>query len=145
MGLLLSKWGTLFLLKLSPVTLPLAEAPALDARVLTFAFAISLLTGIFFGLLPALQSSNPDLRGALGAGGRTAGETASSNRLRSSFVIAQIAISVVLLIGAGLLVKSFYNLLHVDPGFNSQNLLTAEYRLPRTKYQTIQAQWNFHR
>src|SRR5215469_15544223 len=70
LGLLLSKWGTLFLLKLSPVSLPLTESPALDAQVLTFALAISLLTGIFFGLLPALQSSNPDLRSALGAGGR---------------------------------------------------------------------------
>ncbi|HEX7961375.1 MAG TPA: ABC transporter permease, partial [Terriglobales bacterium] len=145
LGLLLSKWGTLFLLKLSPVNLPLTDAPALDAQVLTFALAISLATGIFFGLLPALQSSNPDLRSALGAGGRTAGETASSNRLRSSFVVAQIAISVVLLIGAGLLVKSFYNLLRVDPGFNAQNLLTAEYRMPRNKYPTIDAQWNFHR
>ena len=145
MGLLLSKWGTFFLLKLSPVTLPLTESPAMDAQVLTFALTISLLTGIFFGLVPALQSSNPDLRSALGAGGRTAGETASSNRLRSSFVVAQIAISVVLLIGAGLLVKSFYNLLRVDPGFNAQNLLTAEYRMPRNKYPTIDAQWNFHR
>ena len=144
-GLLLSKWGIVVLLKLSPVTLPLIDSPSLNAQVLGFTAAVSLLTGILFGLLPALQSSNPDLRNSLSAGGRTAGESAGSNRLRGAFVIAQMAISVVLLVGAGLLIRTFYNLLQVDPGFNSQNLLTAEYRMPRTKYPTIQAQWNFHR
>jgi len=144
-GLLLAKWGLVVLLKLSPVTLPLIVSPSLNAQVLGFTAAVSLLTGILFGLLPALQSSNPDLRNALGAGGRTAGENAGSNRLRGAFVIAQMAISVVLLVGAGLLIRTFSNLMHVDPGFNSQNLLTAEYRMPRNKYSTIDAQWNFHR
>jgi putative ABC transport system permease protein len=144
-GLLLAKWGIEVLLKLSPVNLPLIESPSLDAQVLGFTAMVSLFTGVLFGLLPALQSSNPDLRNALGTGGRTAGESAGSNRLRGAFVIAQMAISVVLLVGAGLLIRTFYNLLHVDPGFNSQNLLTAEYRMPRNKYATIQAQWNFHR
>jgi putative ABC transport system permease protein len=144
-GVLLAKWGIQFLLKLSPVNLPFIESPSLNLEVLAFTAVVSLLAGILFGLLPALQSSNPDLRSALGASGRTAGESAGSNRLRGAFVIAQMAISVVLLVGAGLLIRTFYNLMHVDPGFNQQNLLTAEYRMPRNKYQTIQAQWNFHR
>jgi putative ABC transport system permease protein len=143
-GLLLAKWGIQFLLKLSPVNLPFIESPSLDGHLLGFTAVVSLLTGILFGLLPALQSSNPDLRNALGAGGRTAGESAGSNRLRGAFVIAQMAISVVLLVGAGLLIRTFYNLLHVDPGFSPQNLLTAEYRMPRNKYPNIQVQWNFH-
>ena len=145
MGLLLAKWSTIFLLRLNPTALPLSETPALDFRVLAFTAAISLLTGVVFGLLPALQSSKPDLRSALASAGRSGSETAGNARLRGAFVIAQVAISVVLLLGAGLMVKSFRTLVRVDPGFDAHNLLTAEYRLPRNKYPTIAEQWNFHR
>src|SRR5690349_2225547 len=94
--------------------------------------------------MPAFQSSHPDLRSVLSAAGRTAGESTGSSRLRSAFVISQVALSVMLLIGAGLMIKSFAKLLRVDPGFDPQNLLTAEYRLPRNKYPTIKEQWQFH-
>jgi putative ABC transport system permease protein len=144
LGFLLAKWGVTFLIHLSPTALPLAEAPAIDSRVLMFTLTISLLTGLFFGLLPAFQSSNPDLRSVLSAAGRSAGESTGSSRLRSAFVISQVALSVMLLIGASLMIKSFAKLLRVDPGFDPQNLLTAEYRLPRNKYPTIKEQWQFH-
>jgi putative ABC transport system permease protein len=144
-GLLLAQWTTTFVVRSAPSALPLSTVPHLDLRVLAFTLSISVLTGVFFGLLPAWQSANPDLRNTLAAGGGRGTESAGNTRLRSAFVVGQIAISVVLLVGAGLLVRSFRTLLHVDPGFDSRNLLTAEYRLPRNKYPTITEQWNFHK
>jgi putative ABC transport system permease protein len=144
-GLLLAQWVTTFVVKSAPSALPLNAVPGLDLRVLAFTIAISVLTGIFFGLLPAWQSSNPDLRNTLASAGGRGTESAGNTRLRNAFVISQVAISVVLLVGAGLLIRSFRTLLHVDPGFDSRNLLTAEYRLPRNKYPTIEEQWNFHK
>ena len=144
-GLLLAQWTTTFLVKSAPSALPLNTVPSIDLRVLAFTIAISVLTGIFFGLLPAWQSSNPDLRNTLASAGGRGTESAGNARLRNAFVISQVAISVVLLVGAGLLIRSFRTLLRVDPGFDSRNLLTAEYRLPRNKYPTIQEQWNFHK
>lgn len=144
-GLLFAHWATVFVVKSAPSALPLNTVPSLDVCVLTFTIGISVLTGIFFGLLPAWQSSNPDLRNTLGSAGGRGTESYGSARLRNAFVISQVAISVVLLVGAGLLIRSFRTLLHVDPGFNSGNLLTAEYRLPRNKYPTITQQWNFHK
>lgn len=145
LGLVLAQWCTTFAVKLAATALPLNTPPALDVRVLAFTAAVSVLTGIFFGLLPAWQSSNPDLRNALASAGGRGTESAGNTRLRSAFVISQVAISVVLLVGAGLLIKSFRTLLRVDPGFDSHNLLTAEYRLPRNKYPKIAEQLNFHK
>ena len=144
-GLLLAQWTTNFVVKSSPSVLPLNVVPPLDGRVLAFTISISVLTGTFFGLLPAWQSSNPDLRNTLASAGGRGTEGAGNTRLRNAFVVSQVAISVVLLVGAGLLIRSFRTLLHVDPGFDSRNLLTAEYRLPRGKYPTITEQWNFHK
>lgn len=144
-GLLLAKWCTALVVRLSATALPLSTAPPLHVRVLAFTAVVSVLTGIFFGLLPAWQSSNPDLRNALASAGGRGTESAGSTRLRSAFVISQVAISVVLLVGAGLLIKSFRTLVHVDPGFDSRNLLTAEYRLPRNKYPRLAEQLNFHK
>ena len=145
MGLLLAHWTTALVVRLGPQNLPLNGAPSLDLRVLFFTLGISVLTGIFFGLLPAWQSSNPDLRNTLASAGGRGTENARDTRLRSAFVISQVAISVVLLVSAGLLIRSFRMLLRVDPGFDSRNLLTAEYRLPRNKYPNITEQWNFHK
>ena len=78
-------------------------------------------------------------------GGRSGGEGAKWNRVRGAFVVAQVALSLLLLVGGGLLIRSFDKLLRVDPGFKPENLLTLEYRLPRNKYQQDEAQWNFHR
>jgi len=144
LGLLLASWSIEPLLQLSLGIIQYGKAE-LDGRVLLFPLAVTLLTGVLTGLAPALQFGNPDLQSALKEGGRGSGESRGWRRTRGAFVVIQVALSFTLLIGAGLLLKSFYKLLHVDPGFQTENLLTFEYRLPRAKYATSEAQWNFHR
>jgi predicted permease len=144
LGVLLAWWSIKPLLELSPGLIPYNEAE-LDWRVLSVTLALTLLTGLLAGLAPALQFGNPDLQSALKEGGRTSNEGLGWRRARGVFVTVQVALSFTLLIGAGLLVKSFYKLLHVDPGFKPDNVLTFEYRLPRSKYRDDAALWNFHR
>jgi putative ABC transport system permease protein len=103
------------------------------------------LTGWLFGLLPALQLARPDLQSFLKEGGRGSGEGARWNRVRGGFVVAQVALSLMLLVSAGLLIRSFDKLLRVNVGFKPEQLLSLEYRLPRSKYKDATAQWNFHR
>ena len=98
-----------------------------------------------FGIVPALQLSKPDLYHALKEAGRTVGEGGGRQRLRGLFVVSQVALSLILLDGTGLLLNSFYRVLRVSPGFAPENLLTMEYRLPRNKYQKPEQQWAFHR
>ena len=144
-GLLLAWWGVDALLALNPSQLPAPRGIGLDARVLVFSLALSALAGFIFGVVPALQLSKADLGGALKEGGRGTGEGAGRARLRGAFVVAQVALSLVLLVGAGLLVNSFYRLLNVSPGFDPRGLLTMEYRLPRNRYPQGEQQWKFHR
>jgi putative ABC transport system permease protein len=144
LGLLLAAWSVEPLLQLSPGIIQYGKAE-LDWRVLAFTLAVTLLTGVLTGLAPALQFGNPDLNSALKEGGRAGGESPGWRRTRGAFVVLQVALSFTLLVGAGLLLKSFYKLLNVDPGFKPENVLTFEYRLPRNKYNTSEAQWNFHR
>jgi putative ABC transport system permease protein len=144
LGLLLAAWSIEPLLTLSPGLIPYGTAE-LDWRVLSLTLAASLLTGVLTGLAPALQFGNPDLQRALKEGGRSSQTSPGWQRTRGAFVVLQVALSFTLLIGAGLLLKSFYRLLNVNPGFDSQNLLTLEYRLPRGKYNTSAAQWGFHK
>jgi putative ABC transport system permease protein len=143
-GLLLAHWGISALLGL-PQNFVRAEGVALEPRVLLFTFALSLLTGWLFGLVPALQLSQPELQSFLGEGARGSGEGARWNRLRGAFVVAQVALSLLLLVGAGLLIRSFDRLLSIDVGFKPAGLLTLEYRLPRNKYPEPPAQWEVHR
>lgn len=142
-GLLLAHWGLYALLKL-PQNFVRTEDASLDTRVLLFTVILSVLTGWLFGLLPALQLARPELQSFLKEGARGSGEGARWNRVRGAFVVAQVALSLVMLVCAGLLIRSFDKLLRVDVGFRSERLLTLEYRLPRTKYRESQAQWNFH-
>ena len=144
LGVFLAYWGLYGLLKL-PQNFVDTQDANLDLRVLLFALAISVLTGWLFGLAPALQFVRPDLQSFLKEGGRGGGEGARWNRLRSGFVIAQVALALVLLVSAGLLIRSFDKLLRVNVGFKPEQLLSLEYRLPRTKYKEVTAQWNFHR
>jgi putative ABC transport system permease protein len=144
LGLLLAQWGLYGLLKL-PQGFVRVDDVNLDVRVLLFALAASLVTGWLFGLAPALQLAKPDLHAMLKEGGRGSGEGAKWNRLRGSFVVVQIALSLLLLVCGGLLIRSFDKLLRVDPGFKPEKLLTLEYRLPRNKYEKSEAQWNTHR
>src|SRR6266545_4931086 len=143
-GLLLAHWGLYALLKLPQNFVNTKEA-TLDTRVLLFAFAVSVITGWLFGLLPALQLAKPELQSFLKEGARGSGEGSRWNRVRGAFVVAQVALSLVLLVCAGLLIRSFDRLLRVDVGFKTERLLTLEYRLPRSKYKETATQWNFHR
>jgi putative ABC transport system permease protein len=143
-GLLLAQWGVDALVALNPGDLPATQKVGIDARVLAFSLGLSALTGFVFGIVPALQLSKTNVTGALKEGGR-AGEGRERARVRGAFVVSQVALSLVLLVGAGLLLNSFYRLLNTSPGFDPQNLLTMEYRLPRNRYAKGEQQWAFHR
>ncbi len=143
-GLLLAHWGLYALLKLTQNFVDTKEA-GLDGRVLLFAFAVSIITGWLFGLLPALQLARPELQSFLKEGARGSGEGSRWNRVRGGFVVAQVALSLLLLVSAGLLIRSFDKLLRVNVGFKTEQLLSLEYRLPRNKYKEPAAQLNFHK
>jgi predicted permease len=136
-ALLLAQWGVDLLIARIPESqlgsMPYLQGLGLDGRVLLFAMSISLLTGIVFGLAPAFKSSKLNLQESLKEGGRTSA-AATRQRLRSLLVISEIALALVLLVGAGLMMKSLFRLLAVDPGFNPENLLTMRVSLPTTKY-----------
>jgi len=134
LGLLLAMWANDLLLALSAGAIPRIEHAGLDARVLLFTFAVSTLTGIVFGLVPALQASKTDLNETLKDGGRTSAASAGRGRVRALLVVSEVALSLVLLVGAGLLIKSFVRLRGVDPGFDAGNVLTMTVFLNGTKY-----------
>jgi predicted permease len=127
-GLLLAMWGTRAALSILPTALPRADEIGLDARVLLFTLAISLVAGILFGLAPALKTSTPNLQHSLKEGGR--GMSGSRHRVQGLFVIAEMAMALVLLAGAGLMIRSLVRLWSIDPGFNPQNALTIGLSLP---------------
>jgi predicted permease len=145
-GLLLAYWGTAALVATLPdnqiSALPFLQTLHVDGRMLAFSFSLSVLTGIIFGLVPALQSSRLELNGVLKEGGRSTA-TGASQRLRSVLVMTEVALSVVLLVGAGLLMKSLLRLLKTDPGFNPQNVLTMTVVVPPTKYADDKSQIAF--
>ena len=122
LGLLLALWGADLLLTVIPNNIPWVTEIALDRNVFAFTLAASVVTGIIFGLVPALQASSPDLNQTLKEGGR--GSTGGRQRARSVLVVAEVALALVLLIGAGLMLKTFSRLQHIDAGFNPRNLLT---------------------
>lgn len=133
LGTLLARWGLDALLALAPDTLPRRESIALDATALLFLSAVSVASGLGFGLLPALQVSRLDVRGGLSAaGGQGAGS--SGRRLRGALVVAEIALSLVLLVGAGLLGRGFLNLLGTSPGLAADNLLTLHVGIPKERF-----------
>jgi putative ABC transport system permease protein len=129
LGLLLALWGTDLLVAFSPSDLPRISEVTVDGRVLAFTLATSLCTGIIFGLVPALHASGPDLNEALKEGSRSATGGIARRRALSLLVVTEIALSLVLVIGAGLLVKSFHKLQSVNLGFNPENVLTMQLEL----------------
>jgi putative ABC transport system permease protein len=137
LGLLVALWGTDVLVSLSRDDLPRAGQIGLDVRVLGFTLLVSLLTGIVFGIVPAIQSSRTDLTESLKEGGRGSTE-GGRNRLRAALVIGEVAIAIVLLAGAGLLIQSLRRLEQVNPGFNPHNLLTFSLGLPEVRYKPEQ-------
>lgn len=135
-GLLLAWWGTRALLALSPPEMMIAQTTTVNLPVLSFTVGLTLLTGIIFGLVPAFEASRFDLNDSLKEGAQSSGGGSRSNRLRSLFVVTQLAFALVLLVGAGLLIKSFNRLQAVEPGFDPNNLLTMRITLPERKYDT---------
>jgi putative ABC transport system permease protein len=131
-GLLLAFWETDLLIRLAPSEVPRLGEISLNATVLAWTLGISLVTGVLFGLAPAIGASKPELGESLKEGGRSV--TDGRSRLRNVLVVSEIALAFMLLTGAGLLIKSFLRLQHVSPGFESNNLITMNISLPRQKY-----------
>jgi putative ABC transport system permease protein len=134
LGLLLAYWGVDALGLLVPANLPRVEEVRIDPVVLGFALAMSLLTAVLFGLAPAWQLASTDLREILNQAGRGNSSAGSSRSLRAVLVVSELALAVLLLAGAGLLIRSFSRLLAVSPGFRTQHLLTLELALPTKAY-----------
>jgi putative ABC transport system permease protein len=132
-GLALNSWGLDALIRLAPRNIPRLDEIGSDWRVLGFGIVVSLLTGLAFGLVPAVQASKVDLNQSLKDAGRNT-PAAGGSRARSMLVLAEVAISVVLLVGAGLLLRSFWRLLSVDPGFDPGGVFTVSLDLSRTRY-----------
>lgn len=146
-GLLIAYWGVGALVAVLPEnqlnSLPFLKSLHIDTRILGFSFGLSLLTGMVFGLAPALQSSRLELNEVLKEGGRaTSGGV--RQRLRSALVMTEIALAVVLLVGAGLMMKSLLRLLQTNVGFNADNVLTMTIALPPSKYTEANRQISFH-
>src|SRR5881398_331159 len=133
-GLLLSVWLTDVLISIIPEGAPRLDQVGIDYRVLTFALGVSALTGILFGIVPALQASKLNVSSALKEGGRS-GKGHRQTSARSLLLIGEVALSLMLLVGAGLLIKSFLRLQEVRPGFNAHNVLAAHLSLQGPKYQ----------
>ena len=144
-GLMAAKAGVTLLLALKPAELGHTDAIPMDARVFLFVFAISLLTGLLFGLMPAWSASRGDIAEALRENARTTATGVSRSPLRSFLVTAELALALILLAGAGLLIKGFLRLRSVDPGFNPANVITMYLQLPGTRYPQIPLQTNFRR
>ncbi|MDQ3252890.1 MAG: ABC transporter permease [Acidobacteriota bacterium] len=134
LGLLLAAWGVDLLVAAAPANLPRLTEIGLDSRVLGFTVVVSVLTGIIFGLAPALQSSKLNLNETLKEGGRSGSEGTRRNRVRSLLVISEVALSLVLLVGSGLLIKSFWQLLQTDLGYRTERVLAHGLPISRTKY-----------
>jgi putative ABC transport system permease protein len=142
-GLVLAMWSIDLLIALKPANLPRLSAIGIDPWVLGFTFAVSILTGIIFGLIPAISSSKLNLNDALKEGGRSSTGGAARHRIRSLLVVSEIALALILLIGAGLLIKGFLLLWRVDPGFRTENMITMRVELPETRYREIEKQMRF--
>ena len=145
LGLLLARWGIGLLTGLAPAHLPRESGGGLGSAVLLYSLLLSLVTGVLFGLAPAFQSSAQGLGETLKEGGRAAAESAAGGRLRGLLMVAEVALALVLLTGAGLLVRSFARLLAEKPGFEVENVLTVFLVLPRYSYPDARAQSALYR
>ena len=141
LGFLVASWGTRAALNVLPEALPRAEEVQLDGRVLLFTLAAAVLAGILFGLAPALKTSRADLHETLKEGGR--GLSGARHRAQSVFVVVEVALALVLLAGAGLMVRSLAKLWRTDPGFEPHNVLTFYMSVPSTidSPQVVRADW----
>jgi putative ABC transport system permease protein len=143
-GLLLSSWGLKGLLALTPGSLPQFSDVRIDGHVLTLTLLIALITGIIFGLVPALQTARIDLNSLIEGSGRTT-VSARRARLRNVLIVVEISLSLVLLVGAALLTRTLVNLRGINPGFDPHNVLTMKLSLTDAKYDTTSVVWNLFR
>ena len=132
-GITLAAWSTDFLIAIAPGDLPRLQSTQVDARVLLFALATSIITGILLGLIPAWRAANPDLQKSLKEG-ETRSASAPRQALRKALVVSEVTLALVLLCGAGLLIRTLWKLNSVNPGFDPDKVLVAELVLPKTKY-----------
>jgi putative ABC transport system permease protein len=144
LGLLLAIWGTNALLAIAPVDIPIREL-AIDPRMFTFTLLITLVTGLVFGLIPAIQISKPDLDQSLKEGQKGSTRGVLSKGMRSMLVVSEVALALILLIGAGLMIRSFQRVLSADPGFEPKNLITMEMFLSPQRYSDDPQMVTFHR
>jgi putative ABC transport system permease protein len=142
-GVALALWGTDLLVSLAPAGTPRIDEVTVDGRILGFAAAVTIAAGFLFGVLPALRSSRADLQETLKEGGRGADSGARKRGLRGALVVMQVAMALVLLVGSGLLLRSFQQLNAVDLGFNPRNVLTASIGLPAVRYPDRDARYIF--
>ncbi len=142
-GGLFALWAIDLVKSIGTQTIPRLSEVHIDGTVLLVTLAVAIGTGLIFGLVPGLASGKPDLTESLKEGGRGSTSGRRHNRLRNALVIAEVALALVLLTGAGLLLKSFVRLENVNPGFNPQNVLTAEISLPKLRYPDKKTQINF--
>ena len=134
LGVLVAFWGTDVLLKLAPRNIPRLAEARIDFPVLGFALLTSVLTGVVFGLAPALRMSRPDVNESLKEASRTSSGASAGSRLRGVLVVAEVAVAFVLVIGAGLLIRSFRLIQSVEPGFRAENVLAMDIAPPPSKY-----------
>src|ERR1043166_3038831 len=141
LGIFAAVWGTTLLEASAAKLLPMLGHIEIDRTVLAFTAIVSVLTGIVFGIIPAWRASRPDLNATLSDGGRSASGGSTRSPLRSALVVAEVALALVLLICAGLLIKSVLRLRDVDPGFKTDHLVTMNVWLPTAKYSKA-PEWN---
>jgi putative ABC transport system permease protein len=136
LGLIVAAWATTLLVKLSPGNIPLVETIHIDGPVLAFTLGLSVFTALLFGIFPALEASRADVNEGLREGARGQTQGTQRGRVLNALVVAQFALAVVLLVGAGLLLRSFSRLMSTDPGFRADHVLTMTVSLPASSYRT---------
>lgn len=134
LGVLIAMWGTQALISLNPQGIPRANEIGVDPKVLVFALVASVVSGILFGVVPAVQTSRQNLNDVLKEAGKSLMGNARGRRVRSALVVVEVALALVLMTGAGLLIKGFSKLQSVDPGFNHQSVLAFQLSLPDASY-----------
>jgi putative ABC transport system permease protein len=144
LGLILGMISFRFLQQLVPPEVSLSAKLAIDAKVLLYTFAISVITAFIFGIAPSLQATRTDLNETLKAGGSRAGSGAGANKFRSAMVVVEMAFALILLVGAGLLIQTIYRLQNLDLGFRTANVVRLRTELPQSKYDTYEKRSQFY-
>ena len=143
-GVAVGTWVLAGLMAMAPAPLPTGNIPSIDVKALGFTLAITALSALLFGLIPALRSTRLDLNTTLKEDARGAGAGEVRTRLRAGLTVGQVALALMLLVGCGLMARSFAHLIDVDPGFRPEKMLTMEYRLPANKYSEDARKTAFH-